>query len=296
MTQPQQPRRSVEQGLSVQDVRVRLGQRWVVDGVSFVAPVGAVTAVVGPNGSGKTTLLRALAGLLPYEGRVLASEDERGAQGTGAAQAGAAPAGVAPAAATRELGSLSAAERARRVAYLPQSSGLRAALSVREVVALGRYASRPGWFSATRGDDAAVEQALERTRLTGLTELAYPRLSGGQQRLVLIARALATGARILLLDEPTASLDVRHSLRLFELLAELAADGYCVLLVLHDLDDVLRHASRALLLDAGRPRIVAAPQAQEFLAAAEQTYGVQLVPADRLGFRLLASVPTGAGA
>lgn len=264
------PESSVARGLFVRNLRVQLGHRWVVDGVSFGAPNGAVTAIVGPNGSGKTTLLRALAGLLPYEGQVLAQDG---------------------AALERELGSLSATERAQRVAYLPQSSGLRAALSVREVVALGRYASRPGWFSTTREDDALVERALARTQLSGLAEQAYPRLSGGQQRLVLIARALATGARILLLDEPSASLDVRHALRLFELLAELAAGGYCVLLVLHDLDDVLRNASNAVLLDAGRPQIVAAPQAPEFLAAAEHTYGVSLVPGDRLGFRTRTPAP-----
>lgn len=267
---------NAQRGLSVRNLRVQLGQRWVVDGVSFAAEGGAVTAIVGPNGSGKTTLLRALAGLLPYEGQVLASE---GTQHPGAG---------------RELGSLSAAERALRVAYLPQSSGLRAALTVREVVALGRYASRPGWFSATRADDALIDQALDRTQLCALAGMAYPRLSGGQQRLVLIARALATGARILLLDEPTASLDLRHALGLFDLLAELAADGYCVLLVLHDLDDVLRHASSALLLDAGRPQIVAPPRAPEFLTAAEQTYGVSLVPGDRLGFRARPAGATGA--
>lgn len=259
-----------EPGLCVQGLCVRLGQRWVVDGIDLEAPAGAVTAIVGPNGSGKTSLLRALAGLLPYDGRVLLG----GRDG-----------------ALQDVAALSAAERARRVAYLPQSSGLRALLSVREVVALGRYASRPGWFSSTRGDDEMVEQALERTQITELAELAYPRLSGGQQRLVLIARALATGARVLLLDEPTASLDVRHALRLFELLAELAAGGYCVVLVLHDLDDVQRHASRALLLDAGRPQLVAAPHAQAFLAAAEQTYGVRLVPADRIGFRTRLPAP-----
>lgn len=265
-----EPAGIVGPGLSVQGLRVRLGQRWVVDGIDFAAPGSAVTAVVGPNGSGKTSLLRALAGLLPYDGRVLLGE---------------------PGNAVQDVAALSAADRARRVAYLPQSSGLRAPLSVREVVALGRYASRPGWFSSTRGDDERVEQALERTQISELAELAYPRLSGGQQRLVLIARALATGARVLLLDEPTASLDVRHALRLFELLAALAADGYCVLLVLHDLDDVQRHASRALLLDEGRTQIVAAPHDQAFLTAAEQTYGVRLVPADRVGFRARVADP-----
>jgi iron complex transport system ATP-binding protein len=251
---------SVANGISASNVRVRLGGRLVVDGVDLQALPGQITAIVGPNGSGKTSLLRALAGLVSSEGSI---------------QHGATP-----------LGLLTPAERARTLAYLPQASPLNAMLSVRQVVALARYASRPGWFGTSEKDDAVIRQALARVDMSELADHAYPRLSGGQQRLVLLARALATGATNLLLDEPTASLDVKHSLSLFSLLGGLASEGYCVVLVLHDLDDVQRHATSALLLEAGRVRAAGAPQASHFASAAETTYGVSFVPHDRLGFRL----------
>jgi iron complex transport system ATP-binding protein len=227
-----------------------------------------VSAIVGPNGSGKTTLVRALAGLVECSGEV-----EVGGS---------------------DVFALTPAERAQRVAYLPQSSELSAMLSVRQVVALGRYAARPGHFGFGSQDDGAVSRALARVNAEALAQAIYPKLSGGQKRLVLLARALATGASTLLLDEPTASLDVRHALGLFELLASLAAEGYTVVVVLHDLDDVQRYAGHVCLLEAGRVRFAGSPSAQGFLQAAERTYGVALVAADRLGFRL--QVPGTGGA
>ena len=255
-------------GIDARAVGVRLGGRIIVDGVDLVAAPGTVPAIVGPNGSGKTTLLRALAGLLDHSGQIAVD--------------------------ARDVRALAPPERAQLVAYLPQISERRAMLSVRQVVALGRYAQRPGLFASTRSDERAVVAALERVRARELLEQAFPRLSGGQKRLVLLARALATGARMLLLDEPTASLDVKHSLQLFELLAQLAGDGYTLVVVLHDLDDVERHAARALLLDAGRVQAWGPPAEAAFAEAAERTYGVALVPNGRLGFRLPARAPEAA--
>jgi iron complex transport system ATP-binding protein len=255
-------------GVSARGVGVRLGGRQILEAIDFDAAPGAVTAIVGPNGSGKTTLLRALAGLLDFSGQV----EVGGAN----------------------VRRLAPAERAQRVAYLPQSSELQAMLSVRQVVALGRYAARPGHFGFGSRDDAAVTSALARVNAAGLEQAPYPKLSGGQKRLVLLARALATGASTLLLDEPTASLDVRHALALFELLASLAADGYTVVVVLHDLDDVERYAARVSLLDAGRVCFAGPVSEPGFARAAERIYGVSLVAADRLGFRLQAPGTGGA--
>lgn len=247
-------------GVTARGVGVSLGGRRVVEAVDLDADAGCLTAIVGPNGSGKTTLLRALAGLVPYSGHVTIDG--------------------------RAVHELTPAERARQVAYLPQASELRAMLSVRQVVGLGRYASRPGLFASTHADDRAVLHALERVGASAFREQPFPQLSGGQKRLVLLARALATGARTLLLDEPTASLDVKHSLELFELLSSLAREAYTVVVVLHDLDDVERYAARALLLDAGRVQAASAPAEAAFVAAAERTYDVSLIPGGRLGFHL----------
>jgi iron complex transport system ATP-binding protein len=237
---------------------VRLGTREVLRGVDFSAPGAELTAIVGPNGAGKTSLLRTLAGLLPYSGSVTCEGEE--------------------------LTGSSARERARRLAYVPQRSRLTARVVAREVVLQGRYAQRPGWFGVGSDDRASCARALERVGAAHLAERLYPELSGGEQRLVLLARAIATGARNILLDEPTASLDLKHCLVLFELLESLARDGYCVVCVLHDLDDVQRHADGSVLLAEGRARASGRFSDPAFRRAIESTYEVQLQEATRLGF------------
>jgi iron complex transport system ATP-binding protein len=246
--------------LVAEHVSVRLSGRVIVQDVSFAAESGQLTAIVGPNAAGKTTLLKALAGLVDYQGDVRCG--------------------------ARALQGLSPAERALSIAYVPQRSLLNSMLSVREVVGLGRYAQRPGAFSLGARDAAAVDAALARVGIGALAARPYPLLSGGEQRLVLLARALVTGARTILLDEPTLSLDVRNALELFNLLGGLRAQGYCIVCVLHDLDEVLRHCDSALLLAGGNARFQGAPRTAAFNAAAEAVYGVRLVDADRVGFRL----------
>jgi iron complex transport system ATP-binding protein len=215
----------MSEALRAEQLTVRWGERIAVDGVSFHVDYGQLLAIAGPNAAGKTTLLKALLGLVPSGGQVNV--------------------------AGRELSQLSAAERARTLAYIPQRSAGMPGVSVLDVVAQARYAHRAG-FAAAAADDSAVASALEHTELTALASRAFDTLSGGEQRRVLIARALATGARVLLFDEPTAGLDIAQVLRFFRLSERLRAEGHALISVLHDLGAVRRHADAALLLAAGR--------------------------------------------
>jgi iron complex transport system ATP-binding protein len=242
--------------LSVRDLHVAIRERTVVDGVSFRARPGQVLAVLGPNGAGKSTLLRALLGLLPHRGEVRFD-------------------GVLRA----EIPSY---ELAKKASLVPAQSQLTAALRVREVVALGRYSHR-----ATQAEnDARIERALSETDLVAFADRAYSELSTGEQKRTLLARALCTDASLLLLDEPTASLDIEHALRLFVLLRALAADGRAVVLVLHQLEHALAFADQALLLQRGKQ--LAFGPAREVITPANvrALYGVEMIERDAPGFRL----------
>jgi iron complex transport system ATP-binding protein len=253
------PDSTTKPALVVSDLRVALGGRAVVDGVSLQLDAGSVLALLGPNGAGKTTLLRALAGLTPFSGRVEVM-------------------GVDVQRAERKL-------LARKVAMVPQRSLLEARLPVRTVVAQGRYAHVAGFGRPRPDDEAAISRAMERADVTHFADRLVPELSHGEQRRVLLARALCTEAPLLLLDEPTAALDLPHALSLLSTLRTLSTAGHAVVLVVHQLDEALRVADRCALLDAGR--VVAEGPAREVVLGAEvrRVYGVEVVENGGLGFR-----------
>ncbi|WP_437948300.1 ABC transporter ATP-binding protein [Sorangium sp. So ce296] len=248
------------EAVGVSGLRVRRGGRVVVDDVSFTAPFGGVLAVLGPNGAGKSSLLKALAGVVPFDGDIRLNA--RGAR------------------------DLRAHERARLAAYVPQQSELRSALTVESVVAQGRYAHHVGRVRATAADGQAVERALRLTDTAPLASRPFPTLSQGERQRALLARAIATEARILLLDEPTSALDVGHALRLYALLQRLAADGYCIVVVLHPLAEALDWTDSAVLIERGRLRQQGATRDVVKPGVVESIYGVRLVPGGALGFRL----------
>ena len=244
--------------LAVSGLTVRRGSATVVAAVDLTVVPGEVVALIGPNGAGKSTVLKGILGLLPVSGSVLVDGDP--------------------------VSGLDARARARRLGYVPQRSQLTLALPVTAVVAQGRFAHHGQFAALAPRDRAAVDEALALTDSSHLATRLFTQLSAGEQQRVLLARALASGAGTVLLDEPTAALDVRHALALLALLRDLAARGRAVLVVLHDLDQVARVADRVVLLAAGAVRAVG-PVAS--VLTAEQlapVFGVVPVPGGALGF------------
>lgn len=251
----------MSEGLRVQGLfaRHRHGPDVVRD-VSFDAPRGQITALLGPNGAGKSTILKALIGLVVARG----SMELDG----------------------RPISAMSRNERATRMAWVPQRSRLQVRLTARQVVEHGRFAHRPLLVGPSRADRAAVEGGLERAGASEVADRIFVELSGGEQQRVLLARALATGATTLLLDEPTAALDARQVLLFHRALRELAEDGHCVLVVMHGLDEVHRHADRTVLLRRGRVHRSGPTDQVVSEAPIREVYGVEVRPGTALGIRL----------
>jgi iron complex transport system ATP-binding protein len=206
---------------------VDIGGRRVVDGVSFALEGGGVTGLIGPNGAGKTTVMRAIAQLLPLaQGEILLNG--------------------------RSATTYSAAERARHIAYLPQGGQIHWPLVVRRLVALGRFPHLTAFGALSEKDNITVNAALEDCDVLGLADRPVTSLSGGERSLVLLARALAVRAPLLLADEPAASLDPAHQIQVMERLRSEAAGGRAVLVVLHDLPLATRYCDRLILISRGK--------------------------------------------
>ncbi|HEX3303348.1 MAG TPA: heme ABC transporter ATP-binding protein [Thermomicrobiales bacterium] len=217
MTDPQSAR------LILTDVSYSIGGAILLQGVSLAVQPGEVLVLVGPNGAGKSTLMNVISGdLAPTSGEVMLDG--------------------------RAIGSYRPNELALRRAVLPQQSLLQFAFTVREVVEMGR----------TPHDDTAdelrqhVQRALERTEMIPFADRVYPSLSGGEKARAQLGRVLAQETPLLLLDEPTASLDIRHQQHVMHLAQDVAAEGGSVVAVIHDLNLAASAAHRIALLHRGR--------------------------------------------
>ena len=226
-------------------------EHMVLMDITFHLPEGELLAVLGPNGAGKSTLLRCLLGwLTPHTGSVRL----RG----------------------RDLRSLSHRQRARELAYVPQFPPRSLGFSAGDVVLLGRYA-RMGWLGLPTSQDYHVARAaMEMTETAHLFDHPLDQLSGGETQRVAIARALAQQPGVMLLDEPTSHLDLRHQLRIGAMLQRVAHDWpMAIIWVLHDLNLAARFADRILVLHRGRAVALGAPVDVLKPALIEQVYGVE---------------------
>ncbi|WP_224269694.1 heme ABC transporter ATP-binding protein [Haloprofundus salinisoli] len=222
--------------IRVDDLAVELGGVSVLDGVDATVERGTFVGLVGPNGAGKTTLLRSLSGLIrPDRGAVTVD-------------------GV-------PIAGRSSKEVSRLVATVPQDTSLSFDFDVRETVAMGRSPHLGRFERFGPEDERAVDDAMARTAVTEFADRSVTAVSGGERQRVLLARALAQDAPVLLLDEPTASLDINHQVRTLELVRDLVASGKTVVAAIHDLNLAAHYCDELLLLGDGRVLAAGDPEA-----------------------------------
>lgn len=236
--------------LAVRDLSFAYQKTPVLSNVTFNAEPGELLAVLGPNGVGKTTLFRCILGEQKrYRGTIeLDGTDAR---------------------------TLSARETAHRIAYIPQTHAMTFRFAVRDVVLMGTSHTLSPFASPGREQERIASEAMERLGIGGLSDRSFDTLSGGEQQLCYVARALAQQAKILLMDEPTSSLDYGNQLLVLDVVQGLAKEGYTVLLNTHNPQHALWYADRVLALRDGC--VAAFGEVRDVLTAAllERLYGTR---------------------
>jgi iron complex transport system ATP-binding protein len=241
--------------LAVDSLAFGFPGRTVGRDVSFTLAAGEVMCVLGPNGGGKTTLFRTILGLLEPHGGSIQVDDV-------------------------SLQNLSRAEVARRVGYVPQGHAGYFAYTVQEFVLMGRTAHLGAFASPAKKDFIVANRALESLGIAPLADKPVTEISAGERQLALVARALAQEPRLLVLDEPTASLDFGNQVRVLERISALAGSGISILFSSHDPDHAFLCARRALLLAEGRVLESGAPREVIRADTLERMYrvSVQVLP------------------
>ncbi|AHB65043.1 corrinoid ABC transporter ATPase [Haloarcula hispanica N601] len=220
--------------LDVSDLAVSFGDQSVVSGVEFSVDRGSLVGLVGPNGAGKTTVLRTVKGTLDPDAGTVRVDGE-------------------------PIHRKSAKEVSRLVASTPQGTALSFDFSVRQTVEMGRTPHLGRFDRMDESDRNAVETAMERASVTQFADRPFTSLSGGERQRVLLARALAQETPALLLDEPTASLDINHAVRTLELVRALVDDGKTAVAAIHDLNLAARYCDELVLLAGGGVRAAGRP-------------------------------------
>jgi iron complex transport system ATP-binding protein len=225
--------------------------RIVGRGVGFSIEAGEIVCLLGPNGGGKTTLFKTILGLVPPHGGAVRIDGE-------------------------DISAWPRQRLARAIAFVPQTHAAYFPFRVRDVVVMGRSAHLGIFAAPGRRDREAAEAALERLGIGHLADRPYTEVSGGERQLALLARALVQEARIVIMDEPTASLDFGNQVRALATIAELAADGLGVLFSTHDPDHAFLCADRVALLHDGRLLRFGPPREALTPATLRTVYGVDV--------------------
>jgi ABC-type cobalamin/Fe3+-siderophores transport system ATPase subunit len=238
--------------IAIQHLVVMYREWTAVEDVSLAVPAGSITAVIGPNGAGKTSLIRAASGVLPIQAGAIRLSG-------------------------RALSDLKPPERARLVAVVPQARALPEAFTARELVSAGRTPWMNWLGQASPRDELAIQTAMQRTETVELGERRVGELSGGEQQRLLLARALAQNAPLLMLDEPSAHLDLRYQIELLDLIRGLVDElNLGVLVALHDLNLVARIADQVVLLVDGKLKATGSVEAVLQPDLLSEAYGIPL--------------------
>lgn len=248
--------------LTFDGVAVALAGRQVLNNVTIACAPGELVGVMGPNGSGKSTFMRAAAGLIP---RAAGAIEILG----------------------KPIEAWTRNEISRELAYLPQGGQVHWPLDVRTLVALGRLPFAHRFVGASAADEGAIARAMAACDVAHLAHRPVSALSGGERARVLLARALACEAKILLADEPFAQLDPSHQLHAMEVLQSQARSGALVIVVLHDLSIAARNCSRVILLSQGRITSDGAPTDVLSSENLRQTFGVDAFVGEHGGAPLI---------
>lgn len=254
--------------LQVENLHFSYGEREVLKGISFSAEYGQFLSVLGPNGVGKSTLFRCLLGLLP------ASQGSVAVDG-------------------REIRDMNAAELSRKMAYIPQSHNPVFNFSVLDMVLMGTT-SQVGRFAVPgREQIRLAEAALERLGVAHLRDRGCGNISGGERQLILIARAIAQKARILVMDEPSANLDFGNKLRVMKTVKSLTNDGYTVIQSTHDPDQAYLYSDKILALYDGRVLAWGTPRETVCDSLISTLYGVDVEVCSMHGDDVRVCIPAG---
>ena len=238
------------QAISAQDLTYEIEGITLLDGVSLHADRGQLVGLIGPNGAGKSTLLRTISGILRYR---------RGAVRLDGA----------------DLKSLSTKDVAAALALVPQIAPYTYGFTSIELVLMGRYPHLGRFQIEGREDDRIAREAMRLTETEQFADRTLDTLSGGERQRVFVARALAQQPRILLMDEPTANLDVLHQLKVLDLVRQLVDDGLTAIAAIHDLNMAARYCDRLVLLSDGRVLAEGAPDEVLLPETIESAFGVK---------------------